>query len=273
MKDVFSKWQAWCDLLLMAYHSPSDFFIRGVKVEAKRGCVYISIKQLEERWRWSRGKLERFLKYLEEDSRIKVNHNNVVNCIEILNYEKYQGVDICKKSGDNEQWTDSKEDGKRKDETINNLFAQLQEIKARLDAQETVKKTKKKTANPLITKGREIFERRYSDLFRDNYYWQAKDAVAMDSLTKKIVYSRQQKGMSLEEGDVLTALEAFLTSISDNWILKNYSVTNINSKYNEIVAQARAKLNNGKQNRTNSSDKRRSSEVTATKAEDYEGTF
>ena len=290
MKEVFTKWQAWCDLILMAYFTPADFFVRGVKVKAKRGCVYMSGKELEKRWRWSRGKVERFLKYLEDDERIKVKPNNVVNCIAIVNYEKFQGYD-----GHTNERTNGHTNGRtngqlyKNDKNDNILFpesasdtgdgilqmlvSQMQELKERLDAQESGKKPKKKEPNPLITKGREVFERRYADLYSNSYYWQAKDAVAMDSLTKKLIYSRQQKGLSIETEGVLEALEAFLSSVSDEWLLKNFSVTNINSKYNEIVAQARAKLINGKQSETNGSDKRRSSEVTATEAKDYEGAF
>ena len=269
MKDVFTKWHAWCDLILMAYHTPAEFFIRNVKVKAKRGCVYISLKDLEQRWRWSRGKVERFLKYLEEDERITVKSSNVINCISILNYEKYQGTEGCE-----DKSTPRPKENDVNTDILQQLFAQIQEMRERLDAQESTKKTKKKKdSNPLITKGREIFEQRYVDLYGDSYYWQAKDAVAMDSLIKKIVYARKQKGMSIETDDILKALEAFLSSISDEWMLKNFSVTNVNSKYNEIVAQARAKLSNGKTNRQECSDKRRSSEVTATKAKDYEGAF
>jgi hypothetical protein len=156
-----------------------------------------------------------------------------------------------------------------------NMQAQLAALKERLDAQEkpAEKKSKKKPVNPLITKGRELFESRYADLFEGGvYYWQAKDAAAMDALTKKIIHSRQQRGMSIGEDDVLKALTAFLNSISDQWILKNFSVTHINGKYNEIVAQAKANLNNGK-DRTEHQDKRRSAEVTAADAKDYEGAF
>lgn len=147
--------------------------------------------------------------------------------------------------------------GKEQMDLLLNMQAQLAELKERLDTQEkpAEKKSKKKPVNPLITKGRELFESRYADLFEGGvYYWQAKDAAAMDALTKKIIHSRQQRGMSIEEDDVLKALTAFLNSITDPWLLKNFSVTSINGKYNEIVAQARAAANNVS-NGTNKSNK------------------
>lgn len=280
LKEPFTKWQAWCDLILLAYFAPSEFFVRGIRVKAKRGCVYKGVLELAERWKWSRGKVERFISYLVSDKRVSVQKSNVIGCISIINYEKYQQNESTNEPT-NESTNGStnehlirrtKEDsnnikavsqncddgfGKEQMDLLLNMQAQLAELKERLDTQEkpAEKKSKKKPVNPLITKGRELFESRYADLFEGGvYYWQAKDAAAMDALTKKIIHSRQQRGMSIEEDDVLKALTAFLNSITDPWLLKNFSVTSINGKYNEIVAQARAAANNVS-NGTNKSNK------------------
>lgn len=256
LKDSFTKWQAWCDLILLAYFAPSEFFVRNIKVKAKRGCVYKSVLELAERWRWSRGKVERFIAYLIEEKRICVQRNNIVSCISIVNYEKYQQNDTINETASE---ASTEHDNSNQTLLLQKLIEQVSELKERLDAQDqkVVEKkptTKRKVVNPLITKGREIFEKRYADLFDGGvYYWQAKDAVAMDSLTKKIIHSRQQKGMSTEDDDVLKALVVFLNSITDPWLLKNYCMTRINGKYNEIVAQARAAVNNNSNNGNNKS--------------------
>lgn len=276
LKEPFTKWQAWCDLILLAYFAPSEFFVRGIKVKAKRGCVYKGVLELAGRWKWSRGKVERFISYLETDKRISVQKSNVISCISITNYEKYQQNEsanettnessnesanrsayknIEKKNNINSSPSQNCDDGLGESPLLRRLMEQMAELKERLDAQDKLVKQKKKV-NPLITKGREVFEKRYSDLFDGGvYYWQAKDAVAMDSLTKKITHSRKQKGMSVEEQDVIAGLTAFLGTISDPWLLKNFSVTNINSKYNEIVAQARASVTNTRNNGTDKSTK------------------
>ena len=281
LKEPFTKWQAWCDLILLAYFAPADFFVRGIKVKAKRGCVYKGVLELADRWKWSRGKVERFLSYLVSDKRVNIQKNNVISCISILNYEKYQQNGSTNESA-NETTNGStnehlirrtKEDkgilkavsqncddgfGKEQMDLLLNMQAQIAELKERLDAQEkpAEKKSKKKPVNPLITKGRELFESRYADLFEGGvYYWQAKDAAAMDALTKKIIHSRQHRGMSIGEDDVLKALTAFLNSITDPWLLKNFSVTNINGKYNEVVAQARVAATNRNSNGNNQSNK------------------
>ena len=282
MKEPFTKWQAWCDLILLAYFAPAEFFVRGIRVKAKRGCVYKGTLELAERWRWSRGKVERFLSYLVSDKRIGIQKSNVISCISITNYEKYQQNDTTNESANgtpnrstnehliriykednnniNNPVSQNCDDGLGSDQMqmLRKLMEEMTELKERLDAQEHSEKkpSKKKPVNPLITKGREIFEKRYSDLFEGGvYYWQAKDAAAMDSLTKKITHSRKQKGMSVEEEDVLTGLKAFLNSITDPWLIKNFSVTNISSKYNEIVAQAKAAVIKGNSNGYNQSAK------------------
>lgn len=297
MKEPFTKWQAWCDLILSAYFAPSEFFVRGIKVKAKRGCVYNGAIGLAEKWKWSRGKAERFLKYLVEDKRISLQKSNVITCITILNYEKFQQnestnehpneltneqsngqlIKRVKKNNifsSESQNSDIGGDSPQSD-MIQQILEQMADLKHRLDEQE--KKTeekpkKKKEPNPLITKGREIFEKRYFDMYNDSYYWQAKDAVAMDSLIKKIIYARKQRNMSIEQDEVLEGLRILLISVQDQWLIKNFSVTNINSKYNEIVAQAKGAIKNGK-DKQGCTDKRRSSEVTATGAKDYEGSF
>ena len=279
LKEPFTKWQAWCDLILLAYFAPSEFFVRGIKVKAKRGCVYKGSLELAERWKWSRGKVDRFISYLETDKRVSVQKNNVIGCITIINYDKYQQNDTTNETP-NSTANDTTNEHliRRFKEEDNNIFKpdsqnreigfgeeplkilqkmqeELAELKERIDSQER-KPSKKKEPNPLITKGRERFEKRYSDLFSGSvYYWQAKDAVAMDALTKKIIHSRKQKGMGVEQDEVLDALEKFLESISDPWLLKNFSVTNINSKYNEIVAQAKANITKINSNGTNQSNK------------------
>lgn len=282
LKEPFTKWQAWCDLILLAYFAPTDFFVRSIKVKAKRGCVYKGVLELADRWQWSRGKVERFLAYLVSDKRVSIQKNNVISCISILNYEKYQQNETTNKSANettnrstNEhiiRRTKEDKDIIIKAESQNcdvglcseqmqlllSMQEQLAELKERIDAQDHTDKkpAKKKQANPLITKGREIFEKRYSDLFEGcAYYWQAKDAAAMDALTKKIIHSRKQKGMNVEDEEVLKGLTSFINSITDPWLLKNFSVTSINGKYNEIVAQAKASIANQKSNGVNKYNK------------------
>ena len=80
-----------------------------------------------------------------------------------------------------------------------------------------------------------------SDKPPSSYYWSAKDAGNMSSLLKKLKFQREKKNLPIDDQGVLNALKYLLDSITDGWILENFSVTNINSKFNEIVSQIMAK--------------------------------
>ena len=112
---------------------------------------------------------------------------------------------------------------------------------------------KKSEPKEINSKARSLFENYVKTVFFTDYYWTAKDAGAMTKLLQKITFSRTQKKMPVDDDSMLYALEKFLSSVKEGWIFENFSVTNLNSKYNEIVSQARN--GNNQQNRgTDSSD-------------------
>ena len=122
------------------------------------------------------------------------------------------------------------------------------------------RKRAKKTVPSLNAKARKVFEAHYKATFDADYYWTAKDAGNMSDLLGKLKYQRTQKGLPNEDDDVLSALSAFLEAINDNWIMENFSVAIINSKFNELRAQAISKQhgnsrkNSGTHSATDSDD-------------------
>lgn len=104
--------------------------------------------------------------------------------------------------------------------------------------------SKKKKTDPksINAKARSIFEDHFKNTFSDIYYWTAKDAGAMTQLLNKVRFSREQKKLKTDENSMLEALKALLQSINEGWIFENFSMSNINSKYNEIVSQAKRNL-------------------------------
>lgn len=101
------------------------------------------------------------------------------------------------------------------------------------------RKERVKKAEPTLnTKARQVFEAHYKATFEQDYYWSAKDAGNMSKLLDKLKYQRAQKGLTNEDAEVLDALSAFLNTIHDGWVFDNFSVANINSKFNELRAQA-----------------------------------
>lgn len=100
-------------------------------------------------------------------------------------------------------------------------------------------KPKPKKEPTLVTKAKNIFEPYFEKKTGEKYYWKAADGAQMKRLLSQLRFSRQNKGLSVEDEDLLSTLQIFLDKITDNWILSNLSVSNISSKYNELVSQAR----------------------------------
>lgn len=88
-KKPFSDGQAWVDLLLIANHKKGVIDKRGMRVNVNRGQVGYSVKALADRWGWSRGKVDRFLLFLEDEHQIKYQKTNVTTLITLINYEQY----------------------------------------------------------------------------------------------------------------------------------------------------------------------------------------
>lgn len=101
----------------------------------------------------------------------------------------------------------------------------------------------KKTPSTLHSVCKNIFIEKFKSLFNDEYYWEAKDGANLNSIIKKIKFNRDKKGMSTDDDSVSVAFGLFLDSITDKWILENFSIPNINSKFNEIISQAKSGKN------------------------------
>ena len=98
---------------------------------------------------------------------------------------------------------------------------------------------KKSEPKEINSKARLLFEEYFKKTFSDSYYWTAKDAGAMSQLLNKLKFQREQKKMDVSDDSLLYALQYLLSSIREGWIFENFSVTNINSKFNEIVSQVK----------------------------------
>jgi hypothetical protein len=90
LKEKFTKGQAWVDLIMLANHKDGFVWKRGNKVNVKRGQVGWSELALSARWRWSRNKTTRFLKWLENEQQIIQQRSRITTLITVVNYDKYQ---------------------------------------------------------------------------------------------------------------------------------------------------------------------------------------
>lgn len=114
--EPFTRMQAFLDLVLIANFQPTVMYKRGIKINVGRGQTVRSEHELAERWRWSRGKVRRFLSVLETDQKIVQQKSRVCNCISVVNYDKYQLDDTTDSTTDGT--TDSTTKNKKEKEYI-----------------------------------------------------------------------------------------------------------------------------------------------------------
>lgn len=88
--EPFTRMQAWIDLLILANHSGKELYIRGNKVEVKRGEIARSTDSFAQRWRWSRGKVLRYFSHLENSHMIVQQKSHVITLLSICKYDSYQ---------------------------------------------------------------------------------------------------------------------------------------------------------------------------------------
>lgn len=88
--EPFCRQMAWVDLLLIANHKKTTFNVRGNIIDVPRGSLAYSQDTLAQRWRWSRGKVNRFLSLLKTAQQIELQKTYPITLIVIKNYIKYQ---------------------------------------------------------------------------------------------------------------------------------------------------------------------------------------
>ena len=109
LHEKFTRPQAWVDLIMLANHKSGMIRKRGIPVEVQRGQVGWSEDELAKRWKWSRGKVRRFLSELcsENEQKIVQQKSNVTSLIDLINYNLYQGDGTADSTANGHQ-TDTK---------------------------------------------------------------------------------------------------------------------------------------------------------------------
>jgi hypothetical protein len=131
LSEKFTRGQAWIDLFGLAQHSKGFIRIRGIKITLERGQLAYSQLKLSKRWKWSRGKVRRYLKELENDNDIslKTIHQTgqqikfVTTLITIIGYSNWQGDNTASNTANGHQTgqqTDTKQDIYNKNNNENN---------------------------------------------------------------------------------------------------------------------------------------------------------
>lgn len=142
--EPFTRMQAWIDLLLVANYRDSVIYVRGNKVDVKRGQIAKSQDFFATRWKWSRGKVIRFLDELQRCGQIVQQKSNVITLISVVNYEYYQQDGTT-----DEPQTDSRQYNKR---TTDGTTDEPQIVQPN---ERRIKKNKEDNKETSLTRGKE----------------------------------------------------------------------------------------------------------------------
>jgi hypothetical protein len=90
-KRVYSKLEAWYDILLNVNYTDNKVMIKGKLYEVKRGESILSYESWGKRWNWDKSKVRRFFNLLQNDSMIELKCDNTTTHLTVCKYESYQG--------------------------------------------------------------------------------------------------------------------------------------------------------------------------------------
>ena len=83
------KLRAWLDIIMEAAIDDRKIIVGNSIIKLQRGQLSASERFLSERWKWSRGKVQRFLSLLESDGMIINETGHSQNVITVCNYATY----------------------------------------------------------------------------------------------------------------------------------------------------------------------------------------
>ena len=238
---------------------------KGISIE--RGQFLTSLPSLSASVGLSVQQIRTCLKRLVESGEITDNSTNKYRLITICKYDDYQPQNIDenrqynrqttgKQQASNRQVTDNQQQHNNINNIINNNISSLsnerehetENVEA-IEEKPKKKVTKGKTSqDPYFNPLKECFMNFYSLLFQSEYYWEAKDSVAIKAISKKLQKAAKDKGLDESPESIAGNFQILLENITDKWILDRMSPTLINSKYNEIISNIKQKKHGNNEN-------------------------
>jgi DNA replication protein DnaD len=89
-KRVFSKAEAWIDILLMVNHKEAKVVIKNTLITVERGQSILSLGSWSKRWNWNKSATRRFLSLLQQDEMIVIKNESITTRLTVCNYDSYQ---------------------------------------------------------------------------------------------------------------------------------------------------------------------------------------
>ena len=216
--ERFTKMQAWIDLLLLAGHAKQTIFIRGVEINLKPGELCYSQQSLAKRWNWNFKTVRKFLELLENRQMVKCKITTVTTVITILNWDKYQ--------------IDGEQNGEQKE--------------SRTDTNKNVKNVnnEKNVKNSVggryicllpFNNSRNFFISYVKSKINPDYVFDSREGKHLKDILKKIDSLLKAKKEAYTETDTEKSFRYIITNITDKWLLERFTLSKINSQFNEVI--------------------------------------
>lgn len=94
VSEKFTFSQAWIDLIALAYTDDGFVVVAGEHISVKRGQCCVSVLQLSKRWKWSRGRTQRYLDNLERlEHKIEQRKTSRTTIISIADFDMFQSYE------------------------------------------------------------------------------------------------------------------------------------------------------------------------------------
>lgn len=88
-EEPFDRRSAFIDLLVMTSDIEQIAHPGRTRCKVNRGQIAISLRELAERWNWSKGRVSGFLDFIERLGWIKKESNNQYTLITVVDYDQY----------------------------------------------------------------------------------------------------------------------------------------------------------------------------------------
>lgn len=82
--------KAWIDLLLMVNHEEKQIYFNGHVITIGKGQKLTSLAKLADRWKWTRNRVDRFLRLLDEAEMVTANRTPNGTLLTVEKYGFYQ---------------------------------------------------------------------------------------------------------------------------------------------------------------------------------------
>ena len=244
-------------LLLLANHEAKKW--QGIGIG--RGQLVSSVQSLSARTGLSVSQIRTGLKRLEMTGEIANKTTNKYSIITICKYDSYQTQTVCNDKQNDKQIANKSQTNRNQIATNNNdnnninnnniitlsneRVSEVEKVEAIEEKPKAKTKGKTKNQDPYFNPLKECFMNFYSLLFQSEYYWEAKDSVAIKGISKKLTKAAKDKGLDATPESIAGNFQILLENITDKWILDRMSPTLINSKYNEIISNIKQKKQHG----------------------------